>query len=288
MTDYYAALGVSKNATTDELARAYRQQAQRCHPDHGGSHEAMVRLNEAWEILRDPAARRDYDKTFSEHQPQSTTLSTAVSRAKAQASNYPSRWADFEPWMNSFLDDFTKAEYGWGGGGMYQFPTAPNSISGKVFIGIGIVAGLLVGIMLWQATGKSDVFRFLVLLGIALGGSAGMLTHKLFASGVRTFQSSTTSPRASRTTVPQTPNPHPPTGGMRQTSPPPIPQTVAPPETSRRIKITCPHCAQHIEAPAEVIDTVISCPTCSKEFHVGKRSTQPPPIPTRKQPPPIP
>ena len=37
------------------------------------------------------------------------------------------------------------------------------------------------------------------------------------------------------------------------------------------IKITCPHCAQKFEASGEVVGTVISCCTCSKPFHVGRR-----------------
>ena len=41
------------------------------------------------------------------------------------------------------------------------------------------------------------------------------------------------------------------------------------------IKITCPHCEQPIEAPGEVIGTVVPCPTCTKEFHVGSKTQQP-------------
>jgi len=38
------------------------------------------------------------------------------------------------------------------------------------------------------------------------------------------------------------------------------------------IKITCPHCAQHIEAPGEVLGTIVSCPNCNNAFHVGRRT----------------
>ena len=38
------------------------------------------------------------------------------------------------------------------------------------------------------------------------------------------------------------------------------------------IKISCPNCAQHIEAPGEVVGTVVSCPTCNKNLHVGRRT----------------
>ena len=43
------------------------------------------------------------------------------------------------------------------------------------------------------------------------------------------------------------------------------------------VKITCPHCDQHIEAPCEVVSTVVSCPTCNQQFYV--RPKPPPPKP---------
>lgn len=39
------------------------------------------------------------------------------------------------------------------------------------------------------------------------------------------------------------------------------------------IKITCPHCDQPIEAPGEVLGTIVACPTCAREFHVGQPPT---------------
>ena len=38
-----------------------------------------------------------------------------------------------------------------------------------------------------------------------------------------------------------------------------------------KIKITCPHCSQRIEAPGDVIGTICSCPKCEKGFHVGQK-----------------
>lgn len=37
------------------------------------------------------------------------------------------------------------------------------------------------------------------------------------------------------------------------------------------IKIACPHCQQRIEAPGDVIGTVVTCPTCQQPIHVGFR-----------------
>ena len=59
--DYYVVLGISQ-ATLAEINRAYRAAAMKCHPDHGGSHEKMKLINEAWIVLSDPDRRREYDE----------------------------------------------------------------------------------------------------------------------------------------------------------------------------------------------------------------------------------
>ena len=60
--DYYKALGVSPTATPQELKAAYRLIAKKLHPDMGGSPTALSAVNEAYDVLSDPARRTEYDR----------------------------------------------------------------------------------------------------------------------------------------------------------------------------------------------------------------------------------
>lgn len=62
--DPYAVLGVATSADRDAILEAYRRLARIHHPDRpGGSHDHMVRLNRAWALLGNAAARRAYDRS---------------------------------------------------------------------------------------------------------------------------------------------------------------------------------------------------------------------------------
>lgn len=67
--DYYKVLGVSKNASQDEIKKAYRKLAVKYHPDKNAANKEaenkFKEINEAHEVLSDPEKRKKYDQLGS-------------------------------------------------------------------------------------------------------------------------------------------------------------------------------------------------------------------------------
>lgn len=68
--DYYSVLGLKKDASADEIKKAYRKLARKHHPDLNPddkeSHQKFQQINEANEVLSDPEKRKKYD-TYGEN-----------------------------------------------------------------------------------------------------------------------------------------------------------------------------------------------------------------------------
>jgi len=82
--DYYAVLGVDKQASQAEIDRQYKRQASRHHPDRGGSEERMKSLNEAYRVLKDTSLRSSYDEGRSTRRPATTYGFAPVSTPTAR------------------------------------------------------------------------------------------------------------------------------------------------------------------------------------------------------------
>ena len=61
MKDYYSILGVSEDASADEIKKAFRKHAVKHHPDRGGDEKKFKEANEAYDTLKNPNKKQEYD-----------------------------------------------------------------------------------------------------------------------------------------------------------------------------------------------------------------------------------
>lgn len=108
--DYYKVLGVAKNASADDIKKAFRKLARKYHPDVNPgdkrSEEKFKEINEAYEVLSDTDKRRKYDMLGPNWQDQFGFASGAGRRS----SNFRSSPLNYD--SNSGFSDFFEALFG--------------------------------------------------------------------------------------------------------------------------------------------------------------------------------
>ena len=118
--DYYQILGVNKNATDEEIKKAYRKLARKLHPDLNPNdkeaHKKFQEVNEANEVLSDPEKRKKYDKYGKDWQ-----HAEQFEQAKQQRASQPSGgYEGFEGFSGQFgesgFSDFFTSMFGQEGG----------------------------------------------------------------------------------------------------------------------------------------------------------------------------
>ena len=110
MMDFYELLGINKDATHEEIKKAYRDMVKRYHPDVNKSDEAskiIISLNEAKETLLDDDKRSEYDKLLNDinHSKTYSNDSTSYSAKKEEykenySESYVTRWQFLMTYLN--------------------------------------------------------------------------------------------------------------------------------------------------------------------------------------------
>ncbi|MFN7088257.1 MAG: DnaJ domain-containing protein [Candidatus Paceibacteria bacterium] len=103
MEDYYKILGVRKDATQEEIKKAYRKLAHQYHPDKAGGDERKFKeINEAYQVLSDPQKRAQYDRLreFGE----GVRMPFGFEFGPFDFSREP--WGSFEDLLNEFFVGF--------------------------------------------------------------------------------------------------------------------------------------------------------------------------------------
>jgi hypothetical protein len=272
----YRVLGVEATSDLETIKRAFRQKAKVCHPDRGGSHEQMVAVLEAWEVLSDPEKRRRYDeaRTLANDRVAQEAAAADTRQARQRAEQYPRRWAEMEAWLNGLTADFTRAEYGSttvGGAGSFPtipIPTAGGSATGWAFIVIGAVLGgwllsttiydfLSVKVAPVLYHGQSQRNRTLDLIGLILvvapvvaGAWAGAALHRVVSDAIKRSQND----RARQAQREQ----H---GEPRRTEEERRPAG----EAKARI-VGCEKCGQKLRVPSLQDELLVTCRSCGHRF----------------------
>jgi curved DNA-binding protein CbpA len=88
--DPYVVLGVARQASGEEIARAYRRAARASHPDGGGagSAERFQAVSDAYDVLRDPRRRAVYDRSHPLARPRTADARAGSVRYAAPGSQH--------------------------------------------------------------------------------------------------------------------------------------------------------------------------------------------------------
>lgn len=108
-------MGISSDASEDQIKKAYRKSSLIHHPDKGGSDEKFKEIGEAYAILSDPVRRRKFDSGIDESDPMS-----GMGSDFGDMGGFPSGFGGghshgFGGGVN--MEDLFGGGYGGGGGG---------------------------------------------------------------------------------------------------------------------------------------------------------------------------
>lgn len=137
--DYYSTLGVAREATPEEIKKAFRKLARQYHPDTAKdkkvAEEKFKEINEAHEVLSDPEKRRKYDQLGSRWNDQGGGFDTSSWQQAGNMGGYGqgggNRGQEFHFGGTGFSDFF---EQFFGGGSRYGFP---QDFEGEIPTGTG-------------------------------------------------------------------------------------------------------------------------------------------------------
>lgn len=103
--DYYSTLGVNKQASPEEIKKAYKKLAMQHHPDRGGNQATFQKINEAYDTLKDPQKRQQYDNPQPEINLNSNNFEDVFSQFFGQTRRQVRRNRDIKIGLNLTLQE---------------------------------------------------------------------------------------------------------------------------------------------------------------------------------------
>ncbi|KAK6522062.1 hypothetical protein TWF281_002631 [Arthrobotrys megalospora] len=168
--DYYEVLGISPNATSDEVRKAYKVRALQTHPDrvpvNHPDRPARTRqfqlVNDAYYTLSDATRRRDYDATRAYQRP---------NRHESAGRPNGGQWEDEQ--FGEFFEEMMDQE------GLRN-EVRQEAGTGKFWAIIGAIAGAILGYIIYNSAG--------LLAGLLIGNRLGAIRDTRGKSVYEVFQ----------------------------------------------------------------------------------------------------
>ena len=186
MSDYYEILGVPKNATADEIKKAYRTHAFKYHPDrnqgNAAAEEKFKQISVAYDVLGDETKRRNYDlggyaDNYS-YQHNSAESQQQYQRQYQYTYSNPFGEDNFWEWFNNaqFRSRNQQAQNSQQQYSYYNYSQEENQSRGAYFSTFILkVLQTLVGFMFFRFSWFIIPFGPIICIGVIVNGVSGVI-----------------------------------------------------------------------------------------------------------------
>ncbi len=180
MSNYYEILGVSKNATADEIKKAYRTLAFKYHPDrnpgNAEAEEKFKQISVAYDVLGDEAKRRQYDMGGYSERAYNNAQSQQYQRQYQYTYSNPFGDENFWEWFNGAQRrSYNQQAQNTNNYSQYHYSQdEENQTRGGYFSNFVLkVLQTLVGLMFFRFSWFIIPFGPIICIGIIVNGIAG-------------------------------------------------------------------------------------------------------------------
>ena len=185
MSNYYEILGVSKNATADEIKKAYRTLAFKYHPDrnqgNAAAEEKFKQISAAYDVLGDEAKRRQYDMGgySAENAYSSSSAQQQYQRQYQYTYQNPFGEDNFWEWFNGnqFRNRYQQTQRSQGNYSQYNYSNDDEKQTRGSYFSTFVLKVLqtIVGLMFFRFSWFIIPFGPIICIGVIVNGVSGMI-----------------------------------------------------------------------------------------------------------------